>query len=210
MTEGGGIMRSPRPDKPAQRGQPARTGPDFWRTPPCLAAALCKYVLPFLPKAVTIWEPACGDGSLQRTIAGCGWTVIGTDLHPQNGSPPWDFLVDEPPMPGLIVVTNGPFNRIDRFIWRCLELQEQGWIRGFVLLLRHDHLTAGIRASALNKAAWQVNCCWRPRWVAGSRGNPRWSFCWVYWAAESDMRRQPPLYVSPDAVRGWIPGDTGE
>jgi hypothetical protein len=181
----------PRSDKAAQRGQPSRDGPDFWPTPDCLIAAACKHVVPVLPDGV-IWECANGDGALQRAIAACGRKTIGTDKYPQNGSKALDFITDEPPASNLIVMTNGPFNDLDGFIGRGLELLDAGRLRGFVLLLRHDHLMAGTRVAAFNRATWEVHCNWRPTWISDSKGNPRWAFSWVYWGSG---RRRAPLYL---------------
>jgi hypothetical protein len=50
-------------DRPSLRPTPRRTGSDFWRTEPDLAAALIQHVLPTLPEG-TIWECAAGDGML--------------------------------------------------------------------------------------------------------------------------------------------------
>jgi hypothetical protein len=148
------------PDKAAQRGQPLRDGPDFWPRPPCLIAAVCQHVVPVLPDA-TIWECATRNSVLQRAIAARGRKVIGTDKYPQDGSKALDFLADEPPADNLIAMTNPPFAALDDFIGRGLELFDAGRLRGFVLLLRHDHLTAGTRVAAFNRATWEVRCNWR-------------------------------------------------
>jgi hypothetical protein len=188
------IEDAPRPDKAAQRGQPARDGPDFWPTPVGLIAAACKHIVPVLPAGV-IWECACGDGVLQRAIAACGRKTIGTDRYPQRGVQALDFLTDEPPARDLVAMTNGPFNELDGFINRGLELLDAGWLRGFVLLLRHDHLIAGSRVEALNRATWEIHLNWRPVWIADSEGNPRWAFSWIYWGSG---RRRAPLYLRQD------------
>jgi hypothetical protein len=185
------IEDAPRPDKATQRGQPAREGSDFWPTPDDLIAAACKHVLPILPSGV-IWECANGDGVLQRAIAAYGFEVIGSDKYPVGGGKALDFLTDEPPAPNLIAMTNPPFNMLDDFIARGLALLDADRLRGFVLLMRHDHLTAGTRVAALNRATLELHCNWRPIWISDTDGNPRWAFAWVYWGPGP---RQPPRYL---------------
>jgi hypothetical protein len=171
----------------AARGQPKRTGPDFWPTPACLIEAACTYMLPALP-AAPLWECAAGDG---RLAAALGATVA-TDRFPQDGSPPLDFLSAPPPISGLIAFTNPPYHSSAKFMQRGLRLIDDGALRGLVLLLRHDHLMAAGKVNALNRATLEVHCNWRPRWIPDTDGNPRWAFAWVYWG---DGPRQPPRYV---------------
>ena len=185
-------------DPPAQRGQPSREGPDFWPTPICLTMALQRFVLPELPPG-PLWEPAAGDGRLVRSMMTTGRRVYASDLYPQDGSEPCDFLIGaSPPDPGLIAATNPPFNSSDAFLARGLQLLDQGRIAGLVLLLRHDHLQAAGRVEAFNRCTREIHCNWRPRWIPDSEGNPRWSFSWLAWL---DGPRQAPFYLSEDDVR---------
>jgi hypothetical protein len=192
--------RKPRPDPAAQRGQPRRDGPDFWSTPACLTTALVRYVIPYLPPA-PIWECAAGDGQLVRAIQATGRRVIAaTDLYPQDGSEPCDFLADKAPdtARGAIAVTNPPFNYLDEFMAHGLKLLDASQITGLVLLLRHDHLMASTRVPFFNRAVRVVHCCWRSRWIPESDGNPRWSFHWFVWHAGP---RQPPIFLDePEEV----------
>lgn len=190
------LDRRGRPDAAAQRGQPNRSGPDFWPTPPCLTSALVRFVLPDLPPGL-IWECATGDGRLVQAMQDAGRDVIATDLYPQDGSIPCDFLTAEPPADETIAVTNPPFNKSDEFLTRGLELHEAGKIAGLVLLLRHDHLMAASRVAAFNRAVREVHCNWRPIWIPDTEGNPRWSFHWLAWHAG---RRRPPLYLSQNEI----------
>jgi len=188
------IPHRRRLDPPAQRGQPRREGPDAWATPACLIAALCTHVLPALPEGA-IWEPAAGDGQLAAAIRAAGRRVVTSDLHPQGDSAPLDFLNDTLPVEsaGSVIATNPPFHALDAFINRSLTLLDSGHTQGAALLLRHDHLTAASRAPALNRATWQLHMNWRPRWITGSTGQPRWSFCWVVWG---EGPRCAPTYVT--------------
>jgi hypothetical protein len=180
-------------DPSALRPQPTRDGPDFWPTPHSLVEALVYHVLPLLPKT-TIWECAAGDGRLVQAMMQAGREVFASDLYPQDDSQPWDFLGDAaPPLAGAVAVTNPPFNAGDDFIDRGLALLDAGAIVGLVLLLRHDHLQAAGRAEALNAATFEVHCNWRPVWIEGTDGQPRWAFTWVGWTGG---RRRAPIYLT--------------
>lgn len=181
-------------DPSALRPTPGRDGPDFWPTPHSLVAALVHAVLPLLRDDVPIFECAAGDRRLAIAMRAAGRDVIESDLYPQDGlCEPRDFLAEPPPVPDTIVVTNPPFHSSDAFIRRGLSLLEQGATSGLVLLLRHDHLQAGSRVDAFNRATFEVHCNWRPIWIEGTEGQPRWSFHWVGW---TDGPRRPPLYLA--------------
>lgn len=150
------------------------------RTPACLVRALTDFVLPFAAVDVArfaVWEPGAGDGQIADALTAAGWRVIATDLVPRRVDiARIDFLHDAPPaaVRDAILVANPPF--LDQFIGRALTLLDQHWLQSVILLLRIDHLTTTGRAIALNRAAATWTCCWRPRWIPGSRGNGRWAF----------------------------------
>jgi hypothetical protein len=168
-------------DPASLRPQPRRYGHDFWATPACLTKALIGHVLPNLQRGA-MWECAAGDGRLAQALCGAGYTVLASDVEPRSGGiEQRDFLRDEPPQNGLIAVTNPPFNKINHFLARGLQLLDGGLIASLVLLVRSDALTAATRANIFNRAAGILTRCWRPVWVEGSNGNGRWSNAWVWW-----------------------------
>jgi hypothetical protein len=189
------LASAPRHRDPVSlRPQPRRDGHDFWPTPPCLTEALIMHVLPELPTKA-VWECAAGDGRLVRALRAGGYTAFASDIEPRaEGIECRDFLSEEPPPSGFIVVTNPPFCAIDRFLARGLHLLDNGLVAGLVLLVRCDTLTAATRADAFNRAAGMLTCCWRPVWIENSKGNGRWSNAWVWWL---------PHYPGPPAAR-WL------
>ena len=63
---------------------------DFYITPPEATKALLA-VEKFGP---CIWEPACGDGAMSRTLEEAGYKVTSTDLHSHGyGVSGVDFLI---------------------------------------------------------------------------------------------------------------------
>lgn len=160
---------------------------EFWPTPPCLRAALTYYVTPNLP-AGRIWECGAGDGTLGDDIAATGRQVFMSDIDPQRRGILRHDVYDPPPPEtvGSIAVTNLPWSeeRLDPFLARMLGLLDEGHLRGVVLLLRADHVGgAQGRAPLFKRAAHIVTCCWRPRWIPGTKGNGRWWCLWVTWLA---------------------------
>jgi hypothetical protein len=169
-----------------------------------LTEALIKHVLADLQNSA-IWECAAGDGRLAAALRAVGYTVFASDIAPRGENVEHrDFLGNNPPRPGLIAATNPPFNQINQFIARGLQLLDSGLIVGLVLLVRSDALTAATRADAFNRAAGALICCWRPLWIEGSPGNGRWANAWVWW---SRNHRGPPTarFLPPTWRQALLP-----
>jgi hypothetical protein len=175
--------RDPAPFLP----QPARTGTDWHPTPPCLTLALTQFVLPGLAPG-PVWEACAGDGRLARAIEAEGRRVIATDIDPRADCVArHDFRADPPAgTAGALLITNPPWDRdlLDPLIGPGLMLLDSGALCAMALLLRPDKLFAASRAEAFNRAAALYQCSWRPIWVAGSNGNPRWAAVWVVWRGD--------------------------
>jgi hypothetical protein len=147
---------------------------DLWSTPPCLVAALIEFILPTLPPG-PIWEAAAGAGALVDPLRAAGRQVIATDIEPQRRDIARHNYVRDPPPPetrGAIMITNPPFSKLDEFLAR-MALLDAGHLAGPVLLVRPDFAGTDGRAGILNCAVAEWECCWRPRWIPGSTGNPR-------------------------------------
>jgi hypothetical protein len=176
-------------DPSARRPTPKRTDKDFWPTPPELQVALVRYVLPLLPEG-TVWEPAAGDGVLADALTRAGREVIQSDIDPQRrGILRRDFLKDDPPPEGSILITNPPFNIIDEFCTRALQLLDSGHLKAVVLLYRADKASTQDRIEMFNRAAHELTVTARTKWIPGSGGSeksPRWWFTWITWLAGRD------------------------
>jgi hypothetical protein len=181
-------------DPAALRPQPARTGTDWHPTPACLTLALTRFVLPTLPPG-PVWEACAGDGRLARSIEAEGRQVIATDIDPRAQCVArHDFRADLPAgTRGALLITNPPWARglLDPFIGRGLALLDLGVLRAMALLLRPDKLFAATRVDALNRAAALWHCNWRPVWIEGSKGNPRWPAVWGVWLPITPARQSP-------------------
>jgi hypothetical protein len=173
---------------PAMLPPNRRDGSDFWPTPGCLRAALVDHVLPRAGVSGVIWEPAAGEGHLVRELTS-RHRIIATDKTPgAPGIAERDFL--KPPMPreafGAWVITNPPYNALDAFLRRGVDLMDGGDIAGSIMLLRNDHIAGGERSAVLNRAALLVHCNWRPTWVPGTTVTGRFSNIWAVWSPEHE------------------------
>jgi hypothetical protein len=163
-----------------------------------LVTTFIRYVLPILPHR-HILDPAAGDNRIIHAVRAAGWESSGSDLYPQDGSAPRDFLNAPLMVSGAVMVTNPPGSALDAFINHGLELIDRGDAAGLVLLMRNDHLQATKRIAAFNRATIEIHCNWRTLWVPGTKGNPRWSHHWLVWLP--GQPRRPPIYAKPPA--GW-------
>jgi hypothetical protein len=95
---------------------------DAYQTPPCAVEALLR--VEQLPH--TIWEPACGRGSIVRVLRDHGHAVIASDIT-DYGDLQLDFQADflgESCAPAGVeaIATNPPFKLAEEFVRRALEL----------------------------------------------------------------------------------------
>lgn len=52
---------------------------DFYQTPPEATLALLNFL--GIPKGATVWECACGNGEMSRTIEAAGYDIISSDIE---------------------------------------------------------------------------------------------------------------------------------
>lgn len=107
----------------AQRHKLDDRGLDLYETPPVAVRALLR--VEYVP--AVIWEPACGPGSIVRTLRATGRTVIATDLaryrSTDQDSAGRDFLVQKKVPPGVeAIVTNPPYAFAAEFVRKALAL----------------------------------------------------------------------------------------
>jgi hypothetical protein len=120
-------------------------GDDLYETPPEAVRALLK--VERLPES--IWEPACGPGSIVNVLRNAGHRVYATDLV-DYGCPDsesrFDFLMER--TPGFhvgAIVTNPPFKLAHPFVVHALTLCPK-----VIMLLRLAFLEGSSRGSILD------------------------------------------------------------
>lgn len=134
----------------AQRKEPPDSF-DFFPTPLWATRALCEHVLPAFQrrplKTMSVWEPACGIGSMAKPLGEYFASVTATDIfdyrdHPQllhKQDACFDFLMPTQSVHADWIITNPPFRLGVEFIERALALCTSG-----VAVLVRSQFTEGI------------------------------------------------------------------
>jgi hypothetical protein len=113
--------------KPTMKRFADLEGPDFFQTPDWATHALIDNE----EFAGTIWEPACGDGTMAEVLKRTGCPVEASDLYDRGyGDAGIDFLHANRTVDNI--VTNPPYNSAEGFV-RAGVAQSR---RKFALLLR--------------------------------------------------------------------------
>lgn len=165
---------------------------DFYPTPPDVTHALIDFLQ--LPSG-TIWEPACGDGSMAVALRQRGHTVIATDLRETGyGEGGVDFLTADRRACDAIV-TNPPFFISEEFIRRSLGFAP---IVAMVLKSQYWHAKKRQDLFAEHPPAWVLPLTWRPdflfdqREIGDRKGAPTMECIWTVWiAGETDAKYRP-------------------
>jgi hypothetical protein len=160
---------------------------DLYETfPPAVAALLAVEHLPD-----TIWEPACGPGSIVRVLRAAGHVVYATDLidykSPDQDESGWDFLMEKQlPMGVQAIVTNPPYYLAQQFVERALDLCPK-----VIMLLRLAFLESDRRTALLEERGLARVHLFRKRlpmmhrdgW-AGPKASSAIPFAWFVWDAD--------------------------
>ena len=169
---------------------------DFYQTPDAVTLALMGWLS--LNRADVIWEPACGDGMMQRVLERSGNRVIGTDLS--SGK---DFLSTERTADWII--TNPPFSRATEFIERAHAVRPR---KGIALLLKSQFWHA-LRRNELFyrlRPAAVLPLSWRPDFLFGAKsGAPTMEVLWTVWRMSPhnpSLTIYEPL-ARPSETGGW-------
>lgn len=176
----------------ADRAPLVDRGDDLYETPPVAVRALLR--VEKLPQI--IWEPACGPGSIARTLTAAGHFVLSTDLVDYGyGAPGVDFLMEHK-APGVeAIVTNPPFKLAGQFVSHALLLCPK-----VVMLLRLQFLEGVGRTAILDGGMLARVHVFRNRlprmhragWE-GPRHAARLAFAWFVWdhahAGPTELRR---------------------
>ncbi len=166
---------------------------DFYITPPEATKALLA-VEKFGPR---IWEPACGDGAMSRTLEKAGYKVTSTDLHSHGyGVSGVDFLTSWD-CPRYDIVTNPPFRLAQEFAEHALNVADAK-----VALLCRLAFLEGQKRKTFFEAhpprhvwvfSWRVPM-WRRGVVSGKGKGRMMAYAWFIW--ERGYRGGPML--------GWL------
>jgi hypothetical protein len=165
-----------------RQSRPQRIPFDFYPTPPAAVRAL----LSVEDFDGDIWEPACGNGQIARTLIEAGYHVVATDLVDHGyGVSGQDFLASREPL-AKHIVTNPPygFGLADQFV-RKHVLKTGGTV---AMLLNVSSLCHRARTPCWRKTppaviyAIDSVVCW-PEHLYGPApaGFTKQRYCWAVW-----------------------------
>ena len=184
------------------------------RTPPVAVRAL----LEVEPLSGTIWEPACGSGSIVTTLRAAGHRVVATDIESYgcpNSLGGVDFLKQTTAPEGAqTILTNPPFKDASKFIHSALFL-----VPRVIMLLRLVFLEGERRSEILEGGQLARVYVFRNRLPMMHRAN--WdgpkidsgavAFAWFIWEwhhrGPTELRR---ISWKPDAAETPLPPDDGD
>lgn len=166
-----------------------RSDADFYPTRPEAAWPFLARVAPVIGSAA-VWEPACGDGVLGRTMQAAGLTVIGSDLHEYG----WDgqqmtadFRHTVVPL-GRFIVTNPPFDQAAEFAEHALRRLR---VDGLGLLLKANFWHVG-KHVGLYRRFPPVRCyplAWRVDFTG--EGASTMDLTWFWWGPAPEGPSEP-------------------
>lgn len=142
-------------------------------------------------RGATIWEPACGTGSMTTVIKRHGYNVIETDIV--NGV---DFLQCEPIKCDWII-TNPPFSLAEDFIKRASSI---GVPFAFLLKSQYWHAARRLNTFSETKPSFVLPLTWRPDFTG--QGNSLLDMCWCVWMTSREDA--PCIYRPLEKPKGGI------
>lgn len=118
---------------------------NFLPTPPWAARAMAELILQLDPQARSVWECACGTGTMAEPLKEYFDQVHASDVYPHGYGEVRDFLSDDGGPDVDWICSNPPFKAAQRFI----ELALRRARRGVAMLLRFQFLEADGRYELL-------------------------------------------------------------
>jgi hypothetical protein len=141
---------------------PDRGGSNFFPTPPWGTRALCEKIKDEL-KGARVWEPACGEGHMARTLAEYAPDVLATDAFDYSQIWPGQHYIRDlllchvepnPRETGIDwVITNPPFKQAEAFMAAALKVARVG----VAMLVRIQFLEGEKRKRLLYDLHWPTD-----------------------------------------------------
>jgi len=173
---------------------------DFFPTWPWAARAGAELVRRLDPAARSVWEPACGMGSMVHGLRDVFTVVHASDAYQYGGNVVWDFVAGadaDAPYVADWIITNPPFAPSLEFI----RLAHRRARRGSAMLLPTRYLSGQDRDrlfwdetghTAFAAFAERVN-------LVKGRLDPEISsamdLCWFFWEKHRRVRRPHPIQL---------------
>lgn len=180
-------------------GKDKRRELDFYPTPKNVTRALMNFMFKEdrFDFNTTIWEPACGDGSMSEVLKEYCQSVYSSDLRDTGyGDGNIDFLEYSGKVEFDAIITNPPFNLSAQFIDKANKET-----RAVCMLLKSQYWHAKNRADLFfqNPPAYVLPLTWRPdfleheRKVGEKKGAPTMEVAWSVWIRGLNETKYLPL-----------------
>jgi hypothetical protein len=191
-----------------------RKANDFYPTPSDLAISLAVGLTRLgldLPRIAL--DPCGGDGALRRGLVPFGVHVRLSDLYPEM-YPTADGYVTSQPLDAsdpedlkyafevagagcTAIITNTPHNTDEAcaIVGNLIALVEEQHVEFAAALFRSIWGAEPGRLPYFNRPSFfgEILCCWRPRWIPGTKKSPMHAYAWYVW--RNTPRSGPSLKV---------------
>ena len=98
------------------------------------------------------------------------------------------FSLDEAGADCRAIITNSPHNTEEAtaIVRNVIALAEDGRIEFAAMLFKNIWGDEKGRISFFNRPSFlgEIVCCWRARWILGSKGSPEHAYAWYVWRRE--------------------------
>ena len=181
-----------------------RDGLDWYVEPYWCVDALLNVLR--LPENTTVWDPACGMGTVPERCIAHGLAAYGSDICDRGyGIGTGDFLSPQPCPSGMpdAIITNPPYSKAVKFSQQALSLTN----RYSALLVRLDFLASIQRYTIFTSMppARVLVFSKRPSMPPGQalqdgtakRVGGQHDFCWIVWDKQHDGPAQI-QWLNPD------------
>jgi hypothetical protein len=199
---------------------------DFYPTPSDLVTGLALGLSRLgldLPRVAL--DPCGGDGALRRSLGPFGVDVQLSDLYPEMYPTAQGYITGQPldasdlehlkyafEVAGpdcTAVITNTPHNTREAcaIVKNMIALVEGRHVEFVAAVFRSIWGAEPGRLPYLNRPSFhgEILCCWRARWIAGSKGSPMHAYSWYIW--RNTLRSGPSLKVriGKDELTAFLP-----
>ena len=171
-------------------------------------------------------DPCGGDGALRRCLAPFGVDVRLTDLYPEL-YPAADGYVTGQALDAseaahlrnafelagagcTAIITNTPHNTKEAcaIVKNLISLVEGQHVDFVAALFRSIWGAEPGRLPYLNRPSFygETLCCWRARWIAGSKGSPMHAYTWYVWRKTSRSGPSLKVRVGKNELTAFLAG----
>ena len=191
-----------------------RKANDFYPTPSDLAISLAVGLTRLgldLPRIAL--DPCGGDGALRRGLVPFGVHVRLSDLYPEMYPTAEGYVTSQPldasdpedlkyafEVAGAgctAIITNTPHNTDEAcaIVGNLIALVEEQHVEFAAALFRSIWGAEPGRLPYFNRPSFfgEILCCWRPRWIPGTKKSPMHAYAWYVW--RNTPRSGPSLKV---------------